>query len=327
MQETINWGIIGCGNVTEHKSGPAFSKVEGSKLVAVMRRDPELAEDYARRHKVPRWYSNAEELINDPAVNAVYVATPPSSHPMYAIKAMKAGKPVYVEKPMAATYQQCQEMLAVSKETGVPLYVAYYRRTLPGFNKIKTLINDGIIGKPLSVNIMLIRPATPAERDRDNPPWRVRPQIAGGGIFYDLASHQLDYLDYLFGPIRKAWGSSKNFGGYYEAEDTVVAAMEFDNGVLGSGTWSFVSDEASKRDVMEIIGTKGRIEFSTFGHEPVLLFNEREFLEFPYINPENIQFNLISNVVNAIRGTEDGISTGESAARTNLVMEKIVKEE
>ncbi len=324
MSDTINWGIIGCGNVTEHKSGPAFDKVEGSRLVAVMRRNANLSEDYARRHNVPKWYSNTDDLINDKEVNAVYVATPPGSHPEYAIQAMRAGKPVYVEKPMAATYAQCQEMLKVSKDTGVPLFVAYYRRTLPGFNKIKTLIEDGTIGKPLIVNIMLMRPASEAEADTQNPPWRVQPDLSGGGIFYDLGSHQLDFLDYLFGPVQKVWGQSRNFGGFYEAEDTVVAAMEFENGVLGSGTWSFVTDEASKRDVMEIIGTKGRIEFSTFGHEPVLLFREREFLEFPYINPDNIQFNLISNIVKTLRGEETCVSTGESAARTNWVMEKIV---
>lgn len=324
MKNSVKWGIIGCGNVTEHKSGPAFSKVEGSRLIAVTRRDAELAEDYAHRHKVPKWYSNADDLINDEEVNAIYVATPPSSHAMYAIKAMQAGKPVYVEKPMAATYQQCQEMLTVSQKTGVPIYVAYYRRTLPGFKKVKTLVEDGIIGKPIMVNIMLIRPPLPAESDVENPIWRVQPDIAGGGIFYDLASHQLDFLDFLFGPVKKVSGISRNFGGLYKSEDTVVASMEFENGVLGSGTWSFVSDNASRRDVIEIIGTRGRIEFSTFGHEPVLLFNEREFLEFPYINPENIQYNLISNVVNAIKGKAECVSTGVSAARTNLVMEKIV---
>jgi predicted dehydrogenase len=324
MTEKIKWGIIGCGNVTEFKSGPAFNKVEGSELVAVMRRNAKLAEDYAHRHKVPKWYSDADELINDKDVNAVYVATPPSSHALYAIKAMKAGKPVYVEKPMAASYEQCQEMNAVSKETGVPLFVAYYRRTLPGFRKVKTLVEDGTIGKPLMVNIMLLRPPNAAEADQDNPAWRVQPEIAGGGVFFDLASHQLDFLDFLFGPIQKVSGTAKNFGGLYKAEDTVVAQMEFENGVLGSGTWSFVTDHASTRDVIEIIGTKGRIEFSTYGHEPILLFKERDFLEFPYINPENIQYNLISNVVKTLRGEETCVSTGETAARTNQVMERIV---
>ena len=324
MTKMIKWGIIGCGNVTEFKSGPAFNKIEGSQLVAVMRRNEKLARDYAQRHNVPKWYSDADALINDPEVNAVYVATPPSSHAHYAIKAMEAGKPVYVEKPMAATYKQCQEMNEVSRKTGVPLFVAYYRRTLPGFNKVKTLIQDGTIGTPLVVNIMLIRPPRPEETYAEEGSWRVQPAIAGGGIFYDLASHQLDFLDYLFGRIKKVSGCAKNFGGYYQAEDTVVAQMEFENGVLGSGTWSFVSDPSGTRDVMEIVGSEGRIEFSAFGHEPVLLFKEHNFLEFPYINPENIQYNLIRNVVETIRGEAECVSTGETAARTNLVMEKIV---
>lgn len=123
----IKWGIIGCGNVTELKSGPAFNKVEDSKLVAVMRRNADLAQDYAQRHNVSKFYSDASELINDSEVNAVYIATPPDSHALYAIEAMKAGKPVYVEKPMAQNYAECMEMIRVSEETGMPLHVAHSR--------------------------------------------------------------------------------------------------------------------------------------------------------------------------------------------------------
>lgn len=321
----INWGIIGCGAVTELKSGPAFNKVEGSKLVAVMRRNGELARDYARRHKVDKWYNQADDLIGDDQVNAVYVATPPSSHALYAIKAMKAGKPVYVEKPMAATHQQCIEMLEVSKDTGIPIFVAYYRRTLPGFLKVKSLIEEGAIGKPLFVNMMLVRPANSSETDRENPAWRVQPDLAGGGIFYDLAAHQLDYLDFLFGRVKEVAGFADNFAGFYPAEDTVVASLRFQNRVMMSGSWSFVSDESSRRDVFEIIGTEGRIELSTFGHEPVLLFRDREFKQFPYINPENIQYHLIKQIVEELQGKGHCVSTGASAARTNLVMEKITK--
>src|SRR5512147_2302068 len=109
--DQINWGIIGCGNVTEKKSGPAFGKVKGSKVIAVMRRDAAKAADYAKRHNISQWYSNADEIINHPGINAVYVATPPSSHAEYAIKAMEKGKVAYVEKPMAADYSDCIRML------------------------------------------------------------------------------------------------------------------------------------------------------------------------------------------------------------------------
>ena len=127
----IRWGIIGCGDVTEVKSGPAFAKADGSALVAVMRRTAELAEDYARRHGVPRWYADAEALVRDPEVDAVYVATPPSSHREYVLLAARHDKPVYVEKPMAMNHRECLDMVAACRDAGVPLFVAYYRRALP----------------------------------------------------------------------------------------------------------------------------------------------------------------------------------------------------
>ena len=154
----IRWGFIGCGSVTEKKSGPAFGKVEGSEVVAVMRRDAHKAKDYAARHGIEKWYADAQKLIDDPKVNAVYVATPPSTHAQYAIAAMRAGKPVYVEKPMAASYAECQEMVLVSKETGVPCFVAYYRRTLPYFLRVKQLIDDGLLGEISTVQIQFAIP-------------------------------------------------------------------------------------------------------------------------------------------------------------------------
>lgn len=325
MSKIIRWGIIGCGDVTEFKSGPAFKKVEGSALVAVMRRNESLAADYAARHGVAKWYSDGDALINDADVDAIYVATPPSSHAYYAIKAMHAGKPVYVEKPMAATYSQCLEMIEVSQTTGVPLFVAYYRRTLPGFLKVKELIEDGTIGVPLVINIRLMRPALLAELDANNPSWRVDPETAGGGIFYDLASHQLDFLDFVFGKVIEVSGFAANRANLYRAEDTVTASLKFKSGITASGTWCFVTDESTREDVIEIIGTNGRIEFSTFGHQPIKLITKNGVLEFPYINPENIQYNLIRQIVETLQGKTDCVSTGITAARTNWVMEQIVK--
>jgi predicted dehydrogenase len=319
--EDVNWGIIGCGSVTELKSGPAFNKVAGSRLVAVMRRDGAKAQDYASRHGVPKWYNDATALIQDSEVNAVYVATPPDTHAMYAIQAMKAGKPVYVEKPMAATLQDCERMLEVSQETGVPLFVAYYRRTLPGFQKVKELVTNGTIGKPLLVNVKLMRPAN--EDEKENKAWRVQPQKAGGGIFYDLASHQLDFLDYLFGPIVEANGYASNQCGYYEAEDTVAASFKHASGVSGTGSWSFVSSLEARQDVIEIVGTEGRLEFSCFGHTPLRLYKDNVVSQIEFHVPENIQFYLIEQVVKAIRENQVCVSTGETAIRTNRLLEKL----
>jgi len=321
MTKIINWGIIGCGSVTELKSGPAFNKVKNAKLMAVMRRNEDKAKDYAQRHKVPYYYSDAQQLIHSPYVDAVYVATPPSSHAQYAIDAMKAGKPVYVEKPMAATYQECLEMNKVSKETGMPLFVAYYRRTLPGFLKVKELIDEKVIGTILTVNIHLTRRATDGEKNKS---WRVNPDIAGGGIFYDLAAHQLDFLDFLFGPISQAKGFSTNNNPWYDAEDTINACFKFESGLIGNGVWSFNTHKEAYKDTVEIIGTEGSILLSSFLHQPIQLIKDNGVIEFPYLNPENIQYNLITQINDSIISGKHCVSTGLSASRTNRIMEEIL---
>lgn len=319
--DNIKWGIIGCGNVTELKSGPAFNKIKQNELVAVMRRDATKVEDYAKRHGVSRWYTDADKLIADPEVNAIYIATPPSTHAQYAIQAMRAGKPVYVEKPMALNTKECEEMLQVSQETGMPLFVAYYRRSLPGFLKVKEIIEQGTIGKPLFVNVRLCRPANESEISGQE--WRVQTGISGGGVFHDLASHQLDYLDFLFGPIVEVAGKSTNRAGLYDADDTVVASFTHSSGVIGSGAWSFVTSLESRHDSIEIVGTKGRLVFSSFSHAPLQLYKDDKLTTIEYEVPDNIQFHLIQQVVDALRGVGQCDSTGASACRTSIILDKI----
>jgi len=321
----VRWGIIGVGAVTEKKSGPAFYKSEHSELVAVMRRNAEKAADYARRHNVPKWYSDVSELINDMEVDAVYVATPPGSHAHYAIEAMRAGKPVYVEKPMARNYAECKEMLKVSEETEMPLWVAYYRRSLPAFLKIKELVETGAIGKPLTVHVTLHK--APRETDRNQPltDWHVIPEISGGGYFFDLGSHELDYLDFVFGPIKNVTGLATNRAGLYPAEDTVVGTWEHESGVTGSGNWCFVTDESAEKDEIEIIGDKGKIIIPCFTHGNVQVIRPEGITEMGFNNPEHISQNLIQQIINELRGEGKCVSTGESAARTAKVMDEMVK--
>ncbi len=322
----INWGMIGCGSVTESKSGPAFSKVPHSKLVAVMRRNLNLAKDYALRHNVENYYSDATELLNNPEINAVYIATPPESHARYAIEAMKAGKAVYVEKPMARTYAECLEMIQASEATGKSLHVAYYRRSLPAFLKVKELIESNIIGKPLTINIKLHKPLRESDKIPENQSWHVKPELSGAGYFYDLASHQFDYLDFVFGPIISVRGIASNIGGYYEAEDTVSAVFTFASGVVGTGSWCFVVEKESEEDRIEIKGTEGEITFSTFKVEDVVLKTKNKTERFSFQNPENIQYNLITQLVESLRTGSECVSTMYSAARTSKVIEQIVKD-
>ncbi|MDA3881424.1 MAG: Gfo/Idh/MocA family oxidoreductase [Prolixibacteraceae bacterium] len=322
--DEIKWGIIGCGDVTEVKSGPAFNKVAHSQLVAVMRRDKAKAADYARRHSVKKWTTDAQNLINDPEVNAVYVATPPSSHAQYAKMAIEAGKPVYIEKPMCRTYKECAELNELARIKNVPVFVAYYRRALPGFLKVKELIEKGAIGTVRNVNIQLYKHAE--EQVMESLPWRVDPEIAGGGHFYDLAAHQTDYLHFLFGDFHSVKSIVSNQAGLYSAEDMLAVSFLIGNGIVGSGTWCFSSSDVNDRDVIEIVGTKGRIEFSCFDFVPVKLVTTTGIEAFDFPKPEHVQQNLIQNVVKALRGEETPLSDGQSGAVTNKVMEEIVRD-
>jgi predicted dehydrogenase len=321
----INWGIIGCGNVTEVKSGPAFNKVKDSQLVAVMRRNASLAEDYARRHNVPKAYSDAYDLINDKEINAVYVATPPSSHAEYAIASIKAGKPVYIEKPMALNYTECVKINKTAEKYKVPVFVAYYRRALPGFLKVKDFIEKKIIGEARFVHVQLFK--APSEDEKTGKlSWRVDPEVSGGGHFFDLASHQLDYLDYLFGPIEKVKSIALNQAGLYKAEDFVTAEFLFPDNITGTGAWCFSASPESNRDTIEIIGNRGSIKMSTFSFEPIVLINDSGRQVFINERPDHVQYYLIDKIVKSLNGNGTSPSTGTTGARTSKVMDEIVAE-
>lgn len=318
--DTIKWGIIGCGNVTEVKSGPGFQQASNSQLVAVMRRNGALAKDYAKRHGVAKWYDQAEDLIGDPDVNAIYVATPPSTHTSYALKAIEAGKPVYIEKPMGMDYDDCKTVLDASQEHHVPVYVAYYRRALPYFLKIKDLLDKELIGSVRAVTVTQYRKPDPVSAK--NLPWRLKPEISGGGLFYDLGCHTLDVLDMLLGPIASARGHGANQGKISPANDTVSASFEFESGVLGTGLWCF--DASQNCEWNEIIGSQGKIKFTTFTFEPIELHTDKGVELFNITPPKHIQQPLIQNIVDDLLGLASSPSTGKTAIRTSQVMDDIL---
>lgn len=318
----IRWGILGCGDVTEVKSGPGFQKAEGSRLLAVMRRQGSLAADYARRHNVPRWYDNAQDLINDPDVDAIYIATPPSAHKPLSLMCAAAHKPCYVEKPMALNHAESMEVVKAFRTADVPLFVAYYRRAMPRFRKIHDLLGNGAIGTVRTVNISLHQPMPADELDPATRSWRVDPATSGGGRFVDMGSHQLDFLDYLFGPITDVSGHTANLAGVHQAEDTVSASFRFACGLLGSGSWCFAAGDHLDR--CEIVGSTGRIIFSTFDDTPFRLITADGEQDFHIPNPPHVQQPLIQSVVNTLLGHGVCPSTGESAARTDAVIDAIL---
>ena len=324
----VKWGIIGVGNVCEVKSGPALYKVPNSSLVGVMRRNGELAKDFADRHGADYWTDNAEELIQDPRINAIYIATPPNSHEYYTKLAAQAGKAVYVEKPMARNSAECQQMIDICSKSQVPLFVAYYRRYLPLFLHVKNFIDTGFIGEIRFVDVMVHKSLEPdivwATKEQDN--WRVNPEVSGGGYFIDLASHQLDLLAYIIGPIKSASGYTSNHGKLYPAEDQVIAAFEFENGVAGKGSWVFNLAENCNEERTTIYGSEGKISFTFFSDFHIFLeIDGEEPQRIDYVMPEHVQQPLIQAIVEELMGQGKCHSTGESAARTALIVDQIMK--
>ena len=321
----LKWGFVGCGEVTEMKSGPAFSMVDGSEVVAVMSRDENKARSYAERHRISKWYTDALELIEDPDINAVYIATPPSSHATFAIMALRAGKPVYVEKPLASNYDDCVRVNRISEQTGIPCFVAYYRRYLPYFLKVKNIIDSGKIGKILNVQIRFSCPARELDYASGiSMPWRLQPDIAGGGYFYDLAPHQLDLLQNLFGVIVEAEGMCANRAGLYTAEDSVSACFRFESGLTGSGSWCFVGHKSAKEDRIEVIGDKGMLGFSVFNYDPIQLITGEGATNIVVSNPKCVQLPLIKSMIEDLQGFGSCDCTSVSATPVNWVMDRIL---
>jgi predicted dehydrogenase len=323
--KTIQWGIIGCGDVTEKKSGPAFNKVDNSRLVAVMRRDGEKAKDYAQRHGVSKWYTDAQQLIEDNEVNAVYVATPPLFHEEYALLALKAGKPVYVEKPMAINLPAAENIVTVSQQTGCRISIAHYRRQQPLFKKIKSLIDTDAIGSIRMINLRLLQGPQPGLIGQTEVNWRVDPAISGGGLFHDLAPHQLDLMLYFFGNPLKASGLSLNQGGLYKVDDLVTGYIQFENNIIFNGIWCFTVSPDDESDTCEIIGSKGAIRFSIFKHQKITLIQHGKTESFNFEPLQHVQQPMIDTVVKYFLDEVPNPCTAEEGVETMRLMEAFTR--
>ena len=316
-----NWGILGCGDVTEIKSGPAYQQTENFKIKAVMRRDASKAKDYANRHNIEKYYSNAEELIQDVEIDAIYIATPPDTHLYYALKVAEAEKICCVEKPMAPSYQECVLMVEAFSSKNIPLYVAYYRRSLPRFNQIKKWINDGTIGDLRSLHWDLSKPSSEIDRNQGLN-WRTDAEIAYAGYFDDLASHGIDLFAYLLGGILDAKGLNLNQQKLYTAKDAVLGLWQHSTGVMGTGNWNFGT--SVREDKVVLKGSEGTIRFSVFEDHPICLENAEGKKEIFIENPLHIQQHHIENMrLDLLEGIPHP-STGKTAMHASWVLDKIL---
>ena len=326
MPDKIKWGMIGCGNVTEVKSGPAFTKVPNSALIAVTSRNIEKAADYAKRHQVPKWYSSAEELLNDQEINAIYIATPPSSHEAYTIAALKAGKSVYVEKPMSLSAASAKNMLDAAQRYGGKLTVAHYRRAQPVFQKIKSLIDEKAIGDIKLVSLQYFQPQLSAEEMKEpKNQWRVDTSIAGGGLFHDISPHQLDLMNYFFGTAEIAMGTAAQQAGLNLADDIVAGILKFSNKVIFTGTWCFSTAAGYKKDVCEIVGSEGRLSFSFFGQPKIELTKNGHTETFNFDILPHVQQPMIEATVNYFLNQKPNPCSAEIGFEVMSIMDEFTR--
>jgi predicted dehydrogenase len=322
MDKPIRWGIIGCGSVTEVKSGPPYQNTEGFSLEAVMRRDIAKAKDFAKRHGVPKYFSDASALINDPEIDAIYIATPPDTHKQYALEVAKAGKPCCVEKPLAPNYEDGLAIVQAFKVKEIPLFVAYYRRSLPRFLQVENWLRANKIGTIRSVSWNLSKPASDIDLKREYN-WRTDKKIAPGGYFDDLACHGLDLFSYLLGDFKTVKGVSVNQQGLYSAKDAITASWLHENGITGMASWNFGSFK--REDKVEIIGDKGKIQFSVFAEEDIILENEQGIQSLFIENPKHVQQYHVENLKSDLVDGKKHPSTGETALHANWVMSQILQ--
>lgn len=312
----IRWGILGCGDVTEVKSGPALRKAPRSSVVACMRRDEAKAQDYAKRHKIAQAYSDADALINDIDVDAVYIATPPDSHADLTIRALNAGKPVLVEKPIALTVAESDAMIAASCKNDVPLMVAYYRRALPRFEKLREIVQDGKIGEPRCVQVQHFKRST----DRPEQDWKLDPLVGGGGYFTDMQTHVLDWLDYVFGPATSISGNVRRQSDDYPAEDLVSYTIGFES-VVANGLCAYSTNQTTEK--VTIHGSKGSASMSFFKPSPIILSQNGVRTIHDVRDPTHVHQPLIKRAIAHLLDGADNPSPAEAARRTTAIVEKL----
>lgn len=318
----MNWGFIGCGSVTEIKSGPAYQHAEGFNVVAVMRRDKEKLKDYAKRHNIEKTFIDAKALINDPHIDAVYIATPPDTHKYYALLVAEAGKPCCIEKPLSPSYLESLEIQKAFDKDNIPLFVAYYRRSLPRFLKVKEWLDNNEIGAIRHITSHLSKPAGLVDISKEYN-WRTDANIAPAGYFDDLASHGLDLFTFFLGNFADAKGFSTNQQNLYSSKDAVTASWIHENGITGSGTWNFGGYD--HLDQVTIYGNKGTITFSVFHENPIRLKSDTKNEELIIENPKHIQQFHVENMRNYFQDkTKMHPSTGKTALHTSWVMSKIL---
>ena len=317
----LRWGILGCGNVAEHKGGPPLYTVDDSDLIAVMRRDRAKAQDFAERHGAKRFYTDIDQLLLDDEINAIYIATPPYLHCEQTILAAQAGKHVLCEKPMAMTVQECQRMVDACNDAGVTLMLAYYRNHYPNVVKMKALMDESAIGDVVLARINCTGYYNPNRQDLKN--WRINPEISGGGVLMDIGSHRISLLQSLMGDITSARGYAETVHLDAAVDDSAVFTLRFESGAhaVANINWNVGIDI----DDVEVYGTAGCLRCSPLNSGNLTLETKSEGQVKLHQPPlPHTHTGLVEDFVNHLKTGEPIRCSGESGLQTNAVIAQIM---
>jgi 1,5-anhydro-D-fructose reductase (1,5-anhydro-D-mannitol-forming) len=305
----LNWIVIGIGDISTRRVIPAIQSESRSSLYGLVTRDPAKAAPYN-----VRVWPTIEEALSDPAVQAVYVATPVFLHAPQTIESLRSGKHVLCEKPMAMNEAEASSMVKAAAKTSCTFGVAYYRRTYPKVLRAKQLVDAGSIGKPVVAELTSHAWLDEKQSDRS---WLTDPARAGGGPLYDIACHRIDVLNFLFGQPLRATGHLSNAVHHCAVEDNATVMIDYAGGVRGlvDVRWN----SKIKRDECRIRGTDGEIELSPLNGRELIYPGGRENLP-PHVN---LHFPLIENFVDAALGKSPLLASGVSSYWTDWVIEQV----
>ena len=269
MPQSVAWGLIGAGDIARKRVAPALRDTRASELVAVSRARSQLAAEFAREFGVPRWYADWRELVQDRAIDAVYIATPVRVHAEQAIAAANAGKHVLCEKPMAMTVAECDRIIAACRANGVALGVAYYRHFYPVIERIKAILASGDVGEPVLAQIDAFESFDPPP---DHPrAWLLDRHESGGGPMMDFGCHRLEILLNLFGAVRRVSSLVANTVLERDVEDTAMASLQFERGTCATVTVTHAAHEP--RDTLRIFATRGSMHVDVLNHGDLRIVN------------------------------------------------------
>lgn len=297
----ICWGLLGVSDATEIKSGPGLYKNPNSVLEGVYDQNKEKALRFAFRHGAAKAFESVEDMLADQYIDIVYIAAPADMRCALALQCLEAGKAVYIENPIALSYEQALAIDAKAKAEKLPAYAALYRRGLPKFMNIKNLLTSGQIG-----DIRMIRVTHWAKPTEGEKKGEAMPQFQGGDKFWRLGIETLDILEFYFGKMTDFTGQVFNQGGSDPTGDTITATFRHENGAVGTGSWCYAADK-DQEEVM-IVGSKGNLRFSVFGKEAVILEKRGEFEMFNYRMPNHIAMPYQAGIVREL------LDMGESNA-------------